>query len=114
MMNQKDEPTYILGEMKDGVNMLPRIKVGIRWFWIDERLKEYRSVDAPLVAFTNREMDDLCEIEEVLNHPITMGYKPEERQDRTVIDKLQALFNKALSGDRTAFEAMAELQAEFS
>ncbi|WAM22561.1 MAG: hypothetical protein OI715_00270 (plasmid) [Candidatus Methanoperedens sp.] len=114
MMNQTEETTYIPGEMKDGVNMLPRIKVGNRWFWIDERLKEYRSVDAPLVAFTDREMDDLCEIEEVLNHPITLGFKPEDQKDRTVIDKLQALFNKALGGDRTAFEAMEELQAECS
>ncbi|MGB8217369.1 MAG: hypothetical protein WCE94_08715 [Candidatus Methanoperedens sp.] len=114
MMNKTEEPTYIPGEMKDGVNMLPRIKVGNRWFWIDERLKEYRSVDAPLVTFTNQEMDDLCEIEEVLNHPITMGFNPEEQKDRATIDKLQVLFNKALMGDRTAFEAMAELQGEGS
>lgn len=81
--------------------------LGKNWF-VDERLKEYREVTNPHLHFSFREMEDLLGVNEFLNHPMSFGMSPEDKQCRTVVEKLQGLFNRAMNGDKEAFEEMSE------
>jgi hypothetical protein len=49
---------FIKGETLGGVHQLPRVSLLGKWWWIDERLKEYRAVEAPLEILSFAQMDD--------------------------------------------------------
>ena len=99
------------GYRRLGYRRLPIVEfLGKNWF-VDERLKEYREVDNPHLHFRFREMEDLLGINEFLNHPISFGMLPEEEPYRIVVKKLEDIFNRAMNGDKEAFEEMAECMA---
>jgi hypothetical protein len=93
---------YIRGrEMTPGgIYRLPRIRVGGRWFWIDERLKEYRSADhAMQTTFNEDMMSEIMEAEEYL-----------ECEDVPEEDKvpLRDHFRKAVNGEAADFQEFME------
>lgn len=91
------------------MRQLPVVELlGKNWY-VDERLKEFRNVDNPHLSFSNIEMDDLLELEEVVNNPKEFGLRPEEEQDRETLEKLTKLFDRAKDGDKSALEEIAEM-----
>ncbi|MFZ3166737.1 MAG: hypothetical protein WA130_03915 [Candidatus Methanoperedens sp.] len=93
---------YIQGKemTPGGIYRLPRIKLGGRWFWIDERLKEYRSADhAMLTVINENDMSDLFEIEEVLD---SIEVAESEKLP------LRNTFTTAVNGDFTELRAQQE------
>lgn len=91
------------------MRQLPVVELlGKNWY-VDERLKEFRNVDNPYLSFSNREMDDLLELEEVVNNPKEFGLRPEEKQDRETLEKLTKFFDRAKDGDKSALEEIAEI-----
>lgn len=57
---------FIDGKQFGAVHQLPRVELLGKWWWIDESLQEFRSVDPPLECVSFREMDDKLDEEALL------------------------------------------------
>lgn len=105
LSDTEQEQKYIPGErLQNGIYKLPRIKVGTRWFWIDERLKQYRSVDDPIVFIEYQNMDDIIELENVLIDSVIAGFSPKNKKHKKILNVLQSAFDNAIFGDMEGVE----------
>lgn len=87
-------------------NQLPTVELlGRNWF-LDERLREFRSVanvGEPIVFFDNQEMEDMLSIKEILDNPTTFEI------DNDTLSKLRKLFDCAVKGDKEAVNEIAKI-----
>lgn len=79
--------------------------LGKDWF-VDERLKEYRSIarfGEKIIVFNNQQMDDMLMIKEILDNPT------EFEVGRDTLTKMKILFGRAMKGDMKAIEIIAKI-----
>ena len=88
------------------ISQLPIVKMlGKNWF-VDERLKQFRSVakcGEPIIFLSNQEMDDVLTVKEYLDDPTTF------EMDNERLLKLKKLFEGAVEGDRDALDEIAKI-----
>ena len=75
---------YVPGVSGDGWKRLPLVRIGMKWYWVDESLKEFRCVDDP------GDRIGFCEDEDVYVAVGGEGVKQilEERARKRVAEKL--------------------------
>ncbi len=81
--------------------------LGETWF-VDERLKEYRSVsngDKPILFFSFKDMDNMMELKDMLDNIGNLSLDI----DANVEKILRALFESAMMGDRSSVENIASI-----
>ncbi len=88
------------------INQLPIVEMlGKNWF-VDERLKQFRSVakcGEPIIFLSNQEMDDVLTIKEFLDDPTTF------EMNNGQLLKLKKLFDSSIEGDRDALSEIAKI-----
>ncbi len=88
--------------------MLCKIELlGETWF-VDERLKEYRSVnnnDKPIRSFSFKDMDNMTELKDMLDNIGNLGLDIDANAEKI----LTALFESAMMGDRSSVESIASI-----
>lgn len=88
------------------MKQLPIVEMlGKNWF-VDERLKQFRSVakcGEPIIFLSNQEMDDILTVKEFLDDPTSF------EMDNERLLKLKKLFDSAVEGDRDALGEIAKI-----
>lgn len=88
------------------IKQLPIVEMlGKNWF-VDERLKQFRSVvkcGESIVFLSNQEMDDILTIKEFLDDHTTFEMNNEK------LLELKKLFDSAIEGDRDALGEIAKI-----